>query len=535
MKNAIIYTRVSTDDQADKGFSLPYQKEVLERYCNIKKTNILKHFQDDYSAKTFERPEWKKLMSYCKANRREVDEILFSKWDRFSRNAGEAYQVIDTLRKLGIKVNSIEQPLDLDLPDNKIMLAIYLAVPEVENDKISIRVTEGSRRANKEGCWTSTAPLGYKNQRKEDGKASLVPSEKANLVKEAFEIIASTKKPVDEVRRIMLKKGLKVSKSRFHILVKNPVYIGKVKVPAYKDEDEFTVEGLHDGIVPEILFKQVQDILTGRKRITKIKASKDENLPLRGHLICPRCGKNMTGSASKGRHGGRFYYYHCRSGCKERIKVGEVHELFDHLISTMTIDQGIADLYIDVIKDQYGDDKASRVRKIHKIEEQISSLNITIENAEDSLFEGKIDANTFEKGKARYSQKIRDLQYEKEELKNTGANFISNIKKCVSVITNLKAFYNSGSWETKQMILGSIFPEKLIFENKQCRTPKLNTVVNHIYQISKDLLDKKTGQVLKNLNLSCVVIQPGLEPGTYSLEGCCSIQLSYWTSLAVQM
>ncbi len=103
-------------------------------------------------------------MAYCKANRKEIDSIMFTRWDRFSRNAGEAYQVIAKLRNLGINVNSIEQPLDLDTPDNKIMLAIYLAVPEVENDKISIRVTEGPRRANKEVVGHLPPQLGLKTK-----------------------------------------------------------------------------------------------------------------------------------------------------------------------------------------------------------------------------------------------------------------------------------------------------------------------------------------------------------------------------------
>ena len=57
MKNVIIYTRVSTDDQAKVGYSLAHQKCVLERYCKLRKLHILKHYQDDYSAKDFERPE----------------------------------------------------------------------------------------------------------------------------------------------------------------------------------------------------------------------------------------------------------------------------------------------------------------------------------------------------------------------------------------------------------------------------------------------------------------------------------------------
>ncbi len=66
--------------------------------------------------------------------------------------------MIKYLDKLGIKVESVEQPLDLSIPDNKMLLALYLTAPEIENDKNSIRTTEASRRAKLEGCWMGTAP-----------------------------------------------------------------------------------------------------------------------------------------------------------------------------------------------------------------------------------------------------------------------------------------------------------------------------------------------------------------------------------------
>lgn len=418
------------------------------------------------------------------------------------------------LKRLGINVNSIEQPLDFEQPDNKIMLAIYLAVPEVENDKISIRVTEGSRRANKEGCWTSTAPIGYKNQRTSEGKASLIPSDKAPLIEEAFRLMAETRRPADEVRRVMLKKGLKISRSRFHIVIRNPVYIGKITVPAYKDEDSEIVEGLHEGIVPEWLFYQVQDILEARKRSTKKWSLKDENLPLRGHIQCSKCGRPLTGSASTGRLGGKYYYYHCRKGCKERFKIAEAHEMFDTYLSNLTVSPGKASLYLRILKEQYGNNKESRARKVSKMEDEIERLKETIDQAEDNLFEGKIDIKTFDRGKAKYTQRITDLKFEITELKNTGSRFMNKIKQALEVFKNLKTFYDSGSWETKQMILGSTFSEKLIFEKNKCRTLKLNTVLGHIFQITSDLVETKKGQALEILSLSCPVNPAGFEPAT---------------------
>jgi len=187
MKNVIIYTRVSTDEQADKGFSLQHQIDVLEKYCALKGYNIVKHYQEDYSAKNFDRPAFKKLMEFIKANKKHVDILLFTKWDRFSRNIEESYSTIRKLKALGVEVNAMEQPLDLSQPDNKVMLALYLAIPEVENDKNSIRTTGGMRRAQKEGCWMGKAAYGYDNCRTPDGKATIVPNDKAKHVLEAFE------------------------------------------------------------------------------------------------------------------------------------------------------------------------------------------------------------------------------------------------------------------------------------------------------------------------------------------------------------
>src|SRR6476469_67230 len=107
MKIADIYVRVSTDEQADKGYSQRNQEEVLRRYCEINQIQVRKLYKEDYSAKTFNRPEWKKLLIDAKKIKGKVDLLLFTKWDRFSRNAGDAYQMISVLRKFGIEPQAV--------------------------------------------------------------------------------------------------------------------------------------------------------------------------------------------------------------------------------------------------------------------------------------------------------------------------------------------------------------------------------------------------------------------------------------------
>src|ERR1035437_2823834 len=165
MKKAIIYVRVSTEEQSEKGYSLAHQEERLRNYCKLQNIEVAGFYKEDHSAKSFERPAFNDLLSYLKKNRRAVDLLLFLKWDRFSRNAGDAYGMINILNKLGVEPQAMEQPLDLSIPENKIMLAFYLAEPEVENDRRSLNVIAGTRRAMKDGRHCTWAPLGFKNIR----------------------------------------------------------------------------------------------------------------------------------------------------------------------------------------------------------------------------------------------------------------------------------------------------------------------------------------------------------------------------------
>src|SRR4051812_28583046 len=105
-KGAILYTRVSTDEQ-NNGYSPSDQKDKLYRYCQSSNIDIVGFYHDDESAKSFDRPEWLRIIKFLKENKGLVDRIYFVKWDRFSRNVAEAYIAIRDLRKLGVEAQAI--------------------------------------------------------------------------------------------------------------------------------------------------------------------------------------------------------------------------------------------------------------------------------------------------------------------------------------------------------------------------------------------------------------------------------------------
>ena len=262
-----LYVRVSTDEQADKGYSQRNQEEMLRKYCDNHSIEIRNVIYEDHSAKSFNRPEWKKLLQNLKKSKNQIDLILFTKWDRFSRNAGDAYQMINQLRDLNAEPQAIEQPLDLSIPENKMMLAFYLAAPEVENDRRALNVFYGMRRAKKEGRYMGLAPVGYLNRIDESGNKYIIPKEPdATILIWAFKQLAKGAFNTEQIWKKSREKGLKCSKNAFWQVIRNPIYCGKIFIPAFKDEESCFVEGQHDAIITENIFEQVQEILDGRGR-----------------------------------------------------------------------------------------------------------------------------------------------------------------------------------------------------------------------------------------------------------------------------
>jgi site-specific DNA recombinase len=415
MKTVDVYIRVSTDEQADRGYSQRHQEEILRKYCNLQNLTIRKVIYEDHSAKTFNRPEWNKYLAELKKRKHRVDNVLFTKWDRFSRNAGDAYQMINTLRKLGLEPQAIEQPLDLSIPENKMMLAFYLAAPEVENDRRALNTFYGMRRAKKEGRIIATAPLGYVNKTSESGKKYVsIHPEKSVILKEAFETVATGMYNVEQVWKEAKRKGLTCSRSTFWTCLRNPVYCGKVYIPAFKDEEATYVQGQHEPLVSEALFYEVQDILDGKKRNHHWVKVRD-NFPLRGFLTCPDCGKLLTASTSKGRT--KYYdYYHCTASCGVRYKAEVVNTALVNELKKYTPHPATLVLYKKVISDVYksttSQSKGDKRQLLITIEEQ----NKRVQKARELLLNDAIEPADYKAIKTESEQAISRAEAKLTEL-----------------------------------------------------------------------------------------------------------------------
>ena len=516
MKKADLYIRVSTDEQADKGYSQRDQEERLRRYCENNSIVVGQIIYEDYSAKTFNRPEWIKLLDTLKKKSSKTNLLLFTKWDRFSRNAGDAYQMINILKKFNVEPQAIEQPLDLSIPENKMMLAIYLAAPEVENDRRALNTYYGMRRARKEGRLMERAPYGYVNKITENGKKYVTQKEpEASNMKWAFNEMAKGVYSASQIMDMMNRReGKKVKVSAFLASLRNTAYCGKIYVEQYNDEDAHFVPSIHEPLISEELFEKVQNIMDGNVNLARpnVKVLSDDNLPLRGFLVCPECGNLIAGSASTG-HSKKYYYYHCQSPCGYRYKAEIINNKFLELLQALEMKESIKKYLRKVLKQNFEKfiDNPQHQRK--KILLEIDGLNKRLKFARNKLLEDIIDDEEYLEIKTDCKDKIEKLESNLTKVKDKNKiDFPKLLDHTLSNVVDLAKAFSSGDITLKRQIISSIFPEKLEFFENHYRTIRANVLLSYIYQINNELGAKKNRKESELSPLSGLVPRTGIEP-----------------------
>jgi len=411
--------------------------------------------------------------------------------------------MISTIRKLGIEPQAIEQPLDMTVPESKIMMAVYLATPEVENDRRALNVFYGMRRARKEGRWMGTAPIGYQNRTDETGKVKYIcPNEpEASIMKWVFEEIAACRFNTEQILHMARNRGLKCSKNNFWVAIRNPVYCGKIHVPKFKDEESIFVQGKHEAIISSTLFYLVQEILDGRRKKQRTKIVVDNSLPLRGFLICPRCGRVLTGSASRGRNR-HYHYYHCITSCGCRFPAERANQLFSKELRKFVPQSPFRDIFRPALEYYFKAQTKSTTEERDSLLTQIDAYTDLIREARKLLFQQKITPEDFKESKEEYELSITKLEDRLSEIPKKNYNIEGILEKGMRNLSQLDILYDSGEVETQRKIIGSIFPEKLVFTGDAYRTARVNYAVQLIYSMDKAFVEKENGTSLSILDLS---------------------------------
>ena len=485
-KRAIIYVRVSTDEQKEKGYSLQAQEEKARDFCKKNDIEIVAVFSEDYTAwHGFDRPDYNKLNNLLLKNKIKVDYILFTQWSRFSRDYTESVIEIRRLKELGVVANAIEQWINYEIPENLYVLSFYLTAPQVENDRLSSRTKDGMRQATKEGRWLHKAPKGYKNNKVT--KLIEVDTPIAELIKQAFQLMSTGLYTAEDVRRKLKEKGLDTSKQGFLDILQQVAYIGMVKLKALKDEPERLVKGLHEAIISEEIFNDVQLILKGKKKGYK-GVTKGDDTPLVGHLYCHNCNRPMTGSGSRG-NGGVYHYYHCQRkyGCKNEFNAKKANSIFTTYLRSYQPNEEMLTLYKAILEDVFKTNGVDSDAEKAKLKAEIIKVESQLESATMKYIDGKLSDENYNKVERTLENRKGELEVQLDNLNKFKPEFESYVSNSTLLISDLGSYYQNNDVETKKRIIGSIFPEKIYFENNEYRTTKINEIIELLSNGNKGL------------------------------------------------
>lgn len=415
MKTAYLYVRVSTDEQKRRGYSLPEQEDRLLKYCENHNIKVKGIYREDYSAKNFNRPEWKKLVATIKSKSKEDKNILFIKWDRFSRNIEYAYEMIGLLRRYSAIPMAIDQPLDFSVPESAVMLAVYLSVPEAENKRRAMNTANGIRRAKQMGRYPGKAPLGFINLTAVDGKKIIVPKQpEASIIKWVFHQLLKNVHKIEYIRKKADEKGLKCSRSHFFRIIRNPAYCGLIPIRLNSKEQQM-VKGIHDPLISEAIFYEVQQIVNTKRIVTSKTDQLKSTFFLKGYLVCPLCNIKLLGSFSQGRTK-KYPYYHCKGRCKTRTNALLLNDRYQDQLQQFVLSSKAIELFNHILEDcNTNTHKNEYIQERNMLARKLREQELTLSQARKLFVAAVLKTDDYTELKKEYQINSKCL---KRELRN---------------------------------------------------------------------------------------------------------------------
>ena len=514
--NVILYCRVSSDEQSENT-SLDFQEKVLRAYCSSKQYNVIMCKQEDFSAKHHDlrRPKMKEIFNYCQKHKKEIDLMLFLRWDRFSRSAEFAFTYKRKfMDEMGIGLNSVENPIDFESPDWATLLGVYCGSAQSENNKISKRTKDGIRETLIKGRCANKAPRGYKNVRTDKHSTHIeIDGKKTAIIQNIFNEVAKGVETPCYIRRKFQRQGFNIPETSFFEMLRNKFYIGKIRVPAYKGEPEYYVNGEHEAIIDEETFYKVQDILDGkRKKTPKLSKAINPDLYLRKFLICPVCGCALTGATSSG-NGGKYTYYFCCNDQKHiRMRAESANEQFAQYTAKLKPNKTVLDLYSEILKDLQCERKGESKKEVTSLQSDFSAIQKRINSIEDKYMDGDLTKEQYNRMLERYTKEASAIQQQIEIRANPNrGNIEPKLNYSINLINNIDSYMRDAPVGVKIKLISSMFPEKIEFDGKTYRTNSYNKVLDLIYQQTNELrgVEKKNGESFSTFSAS--VPRPAFE------------------------
>ena len=511
----VIYTRVSTKEQADNNLSLDTQKKACVLYANKSGLQIMGNFGGTFeSAKTDERKEFNNMLSFVKKSKEKISHIVVYSVDRFSRSGANAIYLAEQLKKVGVSVYAVTQPTDSTTASGGLQQNIQFIFSEYENQLRREKCMAGVKEMLSRGEWCTAPPIGYDIVRT-NGKRSIVVNNKGKLLRKAFSWKAKEKVTNQELIKRLATQGLKMTNQRMSAFLKNPFYCGLLVHTALEGE---IIEGNHEKLISKELFLEVNDIISTNHQGYRTNPE-NEYAPLKRFLKCEDCGKFLRAYKA---YKNQKYYYKCNTvGCKCNKRADDLNERFAELLSAYCLDLDDAMKYL--VKQQliatYNKFNERKEDNLKDVAKELEEVNKRLVRLEERYVLEEITKDMFDKFQLKFIEERKEIEKETSKF----GKRVSNLEECIDTTFNfsskLATAWVSADYTEKQTLQYLVFPDGILYnrKNDECRTPKVNSAFSYIASLQRVSGEKEKRELQFELHVPSLVARTGIEPVTFGL------------------
>ena len=428
-KKCGLYMRVSTEDQAREGFSLPEQKERLETFCRFKCYEIVDYYQDaGISAKTGNyRPEFERLKEDIKS--KKINTIISLKLDRITRSIYDWENLITFLDENEAYLDCANDEVNTTTANGKMVARLLMSVSQNEIERTSERTKIGLAGAINQGHIPHIAPLGYKHE----NKTLVIDYSTKDVVVRIFELYSEgySYQKISNLfneEKVLGKDNWR--DSTIQTILENEIYKGdfvhgkRTKNPTY-----------YENVVEPIISKEMWEDCQVQKKKNSRSYQRTLTYLYLQKLKCPKCGRILGGKATTKKNGKPYFYYYCND-CKISFKENIINEYFNQFIGELVeYDSVVNQFFLPMIKQKFDEPK-------EKIEKELVKQDEKLERIRKAYINGAFGLDVYTKETAIVEQCIENLKNEldttdcAEELRFTPKDIL--LKRDIDFINKIK-------------------------------------------------------------------------------------------------
>ena len=363
--NAGLYMRVSTEDQAREGFSLPEQKERLEAYCKFNDYNIVEYYKDaGISAKTGNhRPEYERMLEDGKNGK--INMFIALKLDRVTRSVKDWESLIEFTEKYNIDLALVNDKIDTTTANGKMVSRIMMSVSQNEIERTSERTIIGLEGAIKQGHIPARAPLGYKHVDKvlvPDPLTKDIVIRIFNLYFEGWTYFRIANLFNEE--KVLGKTNW--CDSGILKIISNVIYKGDYIQGKTTNNPRY-----FSNVVEPLVSKELWENCQVQKKKNQRNYMRSQTYIFLQKLKCPKCGRILAGGASHKIKADKWYFYYRCENCKNNIKETDIEESIKHILSDiLEYDNVVNEFFLPMLKNKLDNNKPDYEKEIKNLEKK---------------------------------------------------------------------------------------------------------------------------------------------------------------------